>query len=593
MLKEQINEAVAGAIKEFLPEHAQNLMIEKPKNPEHGDFAANVSPLARYAKMPPPKIAENIVKYINIDNVETSIISGFINFRAKTPKLNSCIEKIITEGENFGRNNLGNSEKVLLEYVSANPTGPLHIGHGRWAATGSALANLLEFSGYDVYQEFYVNDAGNQMNNLFESFLIRIYEVNGYGLTIPEGENSKKKYYPGEYLIDLARKFSRELPDKFKQILYYFNVPEYHKEIGAYIIAGSDYVSRRKQPELMALWDELLEYAYTEILKQQKELLNRLGVNFDGWFSEKQLYERDEVNKSIEKLKESGKIYEKDGALWFKSGDYGDDQDRVIVKQDGTYTYLTADIAYHYDKIARGFERLINIWGADHHGYVARVKASIEALGKDSSSLEVLLGQMVNLIVSGEQVRMGKRTKMITLRELLDEVGVDGTRYWMIMRDINTTLDFDVDLAKSCSDENPVYYAQYAHARACSILRTAISERFDRETGEVLPPLMESLDFEVNFDSLWQEDSSPTRNLILRLESFEDAVLTAARCRAPYMIARYIQDLAKDFHHFYTFTRVLNVEENVMKARIRLVQATKQVLKNAFDILGVSAPERM
>ena len=593
MLREEICKQVNQAVNQAYPDITDTLIIEKPKNPEHGDFAVNVSPLARYAKVPPVKIAETIAQHINIDDVEISIIAGFINFKAGKSKLNQCVEKIMTEGENFSRNNLGNSEKVMLEYVSANPTGPMHIGHGRWAATGSALANLLKFSGYDVFQEFYINDAGNQMNNLVESFIIRIYQVKSYGLSIPEDEKGKKKYYPGEYLIDLARKYTKKNPDKFKEILKYFNVPEYIPELGSYIIAGSEYASRVNQPKLFALWNELTQYAYQNILDQQKELLARLRVNFDNWFTESSLYEKDEVKAAIQKLEESGKLYEKDGAVWFKSSDYGDDQDRVIIKKDGTYTYLTADIAYHYDKIRRGFERLINIWGADHHGYVARVKASIEAMGRDSNCLEVLLGQMVNLVMSGGQVRMGKRTKMITLEELVDEVGVDGTRYWMIMRDINTTLDFDVDLAKSCSDDNPVYYAQYAHARACSILRTAVSERVDRETGEVLPPLMQSLDFDSRFDALWKEESEPTKNLILRLESFEDVVLVAAKCRAPYMIARYIQDLAKDFHHFYTFTRVLNVEEDVMKARLRLVQATKQVLANAFAILGVSAPERM
>jgi len=603
MLKQEISEIVIKAVRlavegnelgQTPPEQGKTLVIEKPKNPEHGDFAVNVSPVARCAKMPPPKIAETISKYVDTDDIETEIIGGFINFRFKNSKLNTCVEKIMSEGENFGRNNFGNREKVILEYVSANPTGPLHIGHGRWAATGSALANLLKFSGYDVFQEFYINDAGNQMNNLFESFLIRIYQVKGYGVNIPDDEKSKKKYYPGEYLIDLARKFTNEHPEKFKEILYCFNVPEYHKELGAYIIAGSEYVSGRDKPRLLAIWQEVIDYAYKEILKQQQTLLARLGVHFDSFFSENSLYERDEVKTAIKKLQESGKLYEKDGAVWFKSSDFGDDQDRVIEKQDGSFTYLTADIAYHYDKIRRGFDRLINIWGADHHGYVARVKASIDALGKDSECLEVLLGQMVNLVISGEQVRMGKRTRMITLEELVDEVGVDATRYWMIMRDINNTLDFDVELAKSCSDDNPVYYAQYAHARTCSILRAAVSERFDRESGITLPPLFTSLDYKLdNLDGLWQDETEPTRNLILRLDSFEDTVLAAVKARAPYIIARYIQDLAKDFHHFYTFTRVLNVDEDVMKARIRLLKATKQVLKNAFDLLGVSAPERM
>lgn len=349
------------------------------------------------------------------------------------------------------------------------------------------------------------------------------------------------------------------------------------------------------------------DYAKAILLQEQKDLLNKFKVHFDVWFSETALHKSGEVEKTIEKLKSRNELYEKEDAVWFKSAQYGDDQDRVIIKSDGAYTYLTADIAYHYDKLKRGYDKLINIWGADHHGYVARIKAAIEALGDDSSKLEVLLGQLVNLIISGEQVRMGKRRKMLTLGELIDEVGVDATRYWMIMRSIDTTLDFDVDLAKSCSDENPVYYVQYAHARSCSILRTATSERLDQDTRTTLPPFITQKDLNdlVNperfnsliLDALWNTDNrnelESTKALILKLESFQDLVLGAAKSRAPYQIARYIQELASDFHYFYTFTRVLNVEEPVMKARLCLIQATKQVLNNALNLLGVSAPQSM
>ncbi len=560
--------------------------LEKPKNPQFGDFAVNVSSLAKFAKMPPVKIAEIVSKHIDSDDLKTSIVGGFINFRAENNKLSRCVEKIITEKENFGGNNLGNSEKLMLEYVSANPTGPLHIGHGRWAAVGSSLSDLLKFSGYDVYQEFYINDAGNQINNLGKSLWIRVLQEMGIKADFPTDEKELKNYYPGEYLADIAKKYLENNLEKAKDFY-------------------------AKNPDPLAPSQEIVEemsgFAKKLVLEEQKLLLSRLGVEFDNWFSESDLYKNDKVKSAIKKLEKSGKIYEKEGAVWFKSSDYGDDQDRVIVKTDGSYTYLTADIAYHYDKIERGFERLINIWGADHHGYVARIKASIAALGKDSECLEVLLGQLVNLIISGEQVRMGKRKKMITLEDLVDDVGVDGTRYWMIMRSIDTTLDFDVDLAKSCSDENPVYYTQYAHARSCSILRTAVSERPDVENGNVLPPLLSeeelsSLISPDNIDSsavkaLWNTENpkeiESTRMLILKHESFEDVVINAAKNRAPYMIAKYSQELAKDFHYFYTFTRVLNVDPDVMKARLILVHATKQVLANAFRILGVSAPEKM
>ncbi|NLF83667.1 MAG: arginine--tRNA ligase, partial [Candidatus Gastranaerophilales bacterium] len=520
------------------------------------------SPLARYAKLPPAKIAETICRHIDIDDIDTSCIAGFINFKAGKNRLSGCIEKIISKADDFGRNDTGNGEKVMLEYVSANPTGPLHIGHGRWAAVGSALAELMKFSGYDVYQEFYINDYGNQMNRLFESFLLRLYQLNGHDLPLPEDEIGKKNYYPGEYLVDLAKKYLNENPNSFEKIKECIDITHYDAEAGLYVIVGSGSQPVEEPPASIELRKELLNYIKGEMLEQQRNLLSRLGVHFDNWFSETTLHEQGKVEEAIKKLENAGKTYEQDGALWFRSTEYGDDQNRVIIKNDGKYTYLTADIAYHFDKLERGFERLINIWGADHHGYVARIKAAIEALGKDSSCLEVLLGQLVNLIISGEQVRMGKRRKMVTLEELVDEVGTDGTRFWMIMRDINTTLDFDVDLAMSCSDENPVYYAQYAHARLCSILRTAVSERPDRETGNVLPPLLTADELARLFapatldasllSALWktedEKELESTKNLILRLESFDDLVVAAAKGRTPYMIARYTQDLAKDFH---------------------------------------------
>ena len=578
--------AKEGILGQLKPENIDRLAIEKPKNTEFGDFAVNVSPLAGYAKMLPVKIAAIVKNNIDFDEAEISVVAGFINFKIKNNNLNECIKEIISKNKDYGRNNIGNSEKVLLEYVSANPTGPLHIGHGRWAAVGSALAELLKFSGYNVYQEFYINDTGNQIKNLGKSLWIRVLQNMGIEANFPQDEKKIKNYYPGEYLIVIAKEYLKENKDRARDLY-------------------------SQNPNSFAPTDESINemsgFAKEIILKQQKELLRKFKVNFDNWFSETSLHEKNKVQKAVEKLKNAGKIYEKDGALWFKSSEYGDDQDRVIIKNDGAYTYLTADIAYHYDKIERGFEKLINIWGADHHGYVARLKASIDAMGKDSSCLEVLLGQLVNLIISGEHVRMGKRRKMVTLEELIDEVGVDGTRYWMVMRDINTTLDFDIELAKSCSDENPVYYSQYAHARACSILRTAVSERPDRETGKVLPALFTTQQIDELFNSenfdipmlnfLWNSgelrELDSTRTLILRLESFDDLIVSAAKARAPYLIAKYIQDLAKDFHYFYTFTRVLSDNQDVMKARLILVQATRQILANAFAVLGVSAPEKM
>jgi arginyl-tRNA synthetase len=594
MIRELIAQKVAEAIKiaaekgevgQLQPQDASVLMIEKTKNPEFGDYAVNISPLARNARLAPPKIAEAIIPYLNIDGVETSIIQGFINFKLGSGILNQGIAKIIKENDNFGSNNIGNKEKVLLEYVSANPTGPLHIGHGRWAAVGSSLANLLKFSGYDVIQEFYINDAGNQINNLGKSLWIRVLQELGIKAEFPQTEEEgSKNYYAGDYLIETAKKYLETNKAKAEEL--YKNNPE----------------SLNPSEEVVK---EMSGFAKVVMLEIQKELLAKFKTEFENWYSETSLHQSGEVEKTIEKLKSLDKLYEKEDALWFKSSEYGDEKDRVIQKNDGSYTYLTADIAYHYDKINRGFEKLINIWGADHHGYVARIKASIEAMGKDPNSLEVLLGQLVNLIISGEQVRMGKRRKMLTLEDLIDEVGVDGTRFWMVMRSIDTTLDFDVDLAKSCSDENPVFYVQYAHARACSILRTATGERLDQITKEKLPPFLTEEELQklisepdnAILESLWNTQSeseiSSTKALILKLESFEDLVEAAAKTRAVYLIARYTQELAKDFHHFYTFTRVLNIEPEVMKARLILVNCVRQVLSNALEILGVSAPQSM
>ncbi len=596
MIKELIAQKTAEAIQnaaekrelgQLKLEDVPELFAEKTKNPEFGDYSVNVSSLAKQARISPAQIAQIIKPYINFSEAEISTIQGFINFKLGNSILNGGISKIIKEHENFGGNNQGNSEKVLLEYVSANPTGPLHIGHGRWAAVGSSLANLLKFSGYKVTQEFYINDAGNQINNLGKSLWIRVCQELGFDIKFPETEEEgSKNYYSADYLVNVAKKYIESNKNKAEE--FYKNNPE----------------PLKPSDEIV---NEMSGFAKAIMLKLQKDLLSKFKTDFDVWYSETSLHQSGEVEKTIEKLKSLDKLYEKDGALWFKSTEYGDDQDRVIIKNDGSYTYLTADIAYHYDKLQRGFEKLINIWGADHHGYVARIKASIQAMGKNSDCLEVLLGQLVNLIISGEQVRMGKRRKMLTLEDLIEEVGIDGTRFWMIMRSIDTTLDFDVDLAASCSDENPVFYVQYAHARACSILRTATTERMDQDNKTQLPPFISKEEFKqlINpekfekntLEFLWKtkidKEVESTKALILKLESFEDLIQTSAKLRAPYMIAKYLQELAKDFHYFYTFTRVLSADNDVTKARLILVNATRQVFLNGLNLLGVSAPDSM
>ena len=537
-----------------------NITSEKPKNPEFGDFAVNVSSLARNAKMAPPMIANIISKYLPTANYTTSVVAGFINFKLSDKVLAGVIKEVLDRLENFGKPDSISKEKINLEYVSANPTGPFHIGHGRWAAMGSSLANLLKFYGHDVYQEFYINDAGSQIQKLGRSLDIRIKQELGEKVDFPEDEEERKNYYSGEYLIPVAKKFLEE-----------------HKPTD----------------DIQVLSDYAKEY----MERVQRELLENFRVHFDKFYSELDLHKSGKVDKCFNELKNKGELYEQDGAIWFKTTKYGDDQDRVLKKADGANTYLTADIAYHMDKLDRGFDRLINIWGADHHGYVARVKASIEALGGDPNKLEILLGQLVNLIINGEEVRMGKRRKMVTLDELIDEVGVDATRFWMSMRSIDTTLDFDIELAKRSTDENPVFYVQYAHARACSILRTAVKEKINTETGETSPaPMSEDELNETisNFDMEAMLKAVPTaKSLILKLEEFKSMIEYSVKTRAVYTICRYVQDLASEFHSFYNSNRVICDDKDLMKSRLCLIYAVKTVLKNALDILGVSAPEKM
>lgn len=572
-LLKAVSENKLGQMKEYTK---GSLVVEKPKNPDFGDFAVNVSSLARTAKIAPPMIANAIVSEIAEDGNEYSVIGGFINFKAGNELLADAIDEIFKKRENFGRPEKIEKEKILLEYISANPTGPFHIGHGRWAAMGSALANLLKFYGHEVYQEFYINDAGSQIQKLGNSLAIRIRQELGEDIDFPADEIERKNYYPGDYLIPVAKKFIEE-----------------HKLSSLAPCGRGIEGEGSKLPDVK----ELSDFAKLEMENLQKALLDNFRVHFDNFYSELTLHNSGKVEECVNKLKSSGKIYEKDGAVWFKSSDYGDDQDRVIKKADGSNTYLTADIAYHIDKLERGFDRLINIWGADHHGYVARVRASIEALGYNPDKLEVLLGQLVNLVINGNEVRMGKRKNMVTLEDLIEEVGVDATRFWMSMRNIDTTLDFDIELAKTNSDENPVFYVQYAHARACSILRNAVEEKIDTETGKTIPAPLSSAEFEELKNNYKKEDLLPTietaRKLILKLEEFKSMIKMSAETRQVYTICRYVQELASEFHSFYNANRVISEDKALMKSRLALVLSVKQVLNNALEILAVTAPERM
>ena len=563
-VKAGVNKAVqANKLGQMGVNDEYSLIVEKPKNPEFGDFAVNVSSLARSAKIAPPAIANAIVEFLPQKTYTVSVVGGFINFKIKDEILADIIEEILTKGVNYGKNQVKNKEKILLEYVSANPTGPFHIGHGRWAAMGSALANLLRFYGHDVYEEFYINDAGSQIQKLGNSLKIRIQQELGIDIDFPTDDIERKNYYPGDYLIPTAKNYLAE-----------------HKEV------NKDNVND------ISL-SELCDFAKLEMEAKQRALLENFRVHFDKFYSELDLHKSGKVENRVKELTDKGYMYEQEGAVWFRSTDFGDDQDRVIKKADGSNTYLTADIAYHADKFDRGFERLIDIWGADHHGYIARVKASLEALGYNPNKLEVLLGQLVNLVVDGNEVRMGKRKNMVTLDDLIEEVGIDATRYWMCMRNIDVTLDFDIELAKRSTDENPVFYVQYAYARVCSILRNAVAES---KLGNEPAPMTEAelKEVENNFDkTLISKTAESAKALIMKLEEFKSVIALSAENRTVYTICRYVQELAQEFHSFYNANRVISEDRDLMKARLALMFAIKIVLKNALDILAVSAPERM
>ena len=569
-VKQGIKKAIAtNELGQMNADSEFSLIMEKPKNPDFGDFAVNVSSLARSAKIAPPMIANAIVKHLTNEDYSVSVVGGFINFKIENSLLANAIAEILEKKENYGRPENVPTEKILLEYVSANPTGPFHIGHGRWAAMGSALANLLKFYGHEVYQEFYINDAGSQINKLGNSLKIRVKQELGENVDFPTDEVERKNYYPGDYLVPVAKKF---LAEKIEDVKNGADVDALDVKIFS-------------------------DFAKKEMEACQKKLLEDFRVHFDNFYSELDLHKSGKVEESYKELMSKGMLYEKEGAMWFKSSEFGDDQDRVIKKADGSNTYLTADIAYHIDKLRRGYDRLINIWGADHHGYVARVKASIEALGYDPNKLEVLLGQLVNLVVNGEEVRMGKRKNMVTLDDLIEEVGIDATRYWMEMRNIDMTLDFDIELAKRSTDENPVFYVQYAYARVCSILRNAINEKLNAETGEKTPAPMTKAELEeliTNFDkNIILKTADSAKSLILKLEEFKSVIVLSAQNRTVYTICRYVQELAAEFHSFYNSNRVICEDKELMKSRLALMVAIKTTLKNALDILAVSAPEKM
>jgi arginyl-tRNA synthetase len=546
-LKEEIKQAI---IKAGLAEEAQipAVILETPKEKAHGDYSTNMAmQLARVAKKAPRQIAEQLIE--NFDKSKASIEKieiagpGFINFYMDNSYLTDLIPAILEAGDNYGESKVGNGQKIQVEFVSANPTGDLHLGHARGAAVGDSLCNVLAKAGYDVSREYYINDAGNQINNLALSVEARYFQALGMDKPMPEDG------YHGADIIGIGKTLAEEYGDK------YVNVSDQER------------------------FDAFREYGLKYEMEKLKQDLENFRVKFDVWYSETSLYQNGKIDVALDALRTNGHIYEEDGATWFRSSELGDDKDRVLIKQDGSYTYLLPDIAYHKDKLERGFEKLINIWGADHHGYIPRMKAAIEALGYGRDALEVEIIQLVHLYKDGEKMKMSKRTgKAVTMRDLIDEVGLDAVRYFFAMRSADTHMDFDLDLAVSQSNENPVFYAQYAHARINSILRSAA------EQGLIF-------DIEADFKHIQSEKEI---DLLKKLGEFPLAVAEAAQKRMPHRISNYIFELASVFHSFYNAEKVLDLDNKERTvARLSLIKTAQITLKNALELIGVSAPEKM
>lgn len=553
---ERINQALKEAIAEAIiaaglaqREEVPVIVLEVPKEKAHGDLATNAAmQLSRIAKKNPRQIAEELIGYLDYAKagIEQAEIAGpgFINFRLGKSYLYPVIEQVYSQGKNYGRVDAGQGERVQMEFVSANPTGSLHLGHARGAAVGDALCNVLDFAGYEVTREYYINDAGNQVVNLCKSIEARYLQELGQDVPMPEDG------YHGEDIKGFAKELVTEKGDALLSMTA--------EEREAF----------------------LRSYGLEKELAKIKRDLGRFRVDFDVWFSETSLYEDGQVEASLAELREKGQTYEQDGATWLRTTDYGDDKDRVLVKNDGTYTYLTPDIAYHRNKYDRGFNRLINIWGADHHGYIPRVKAAMQALGKNPEQLTVLIAQMVSLFQDGEKVKMSKRTgKAVTMVDLMDEVGVDAIRYFFTMRSMDSHLDFDMDLAISTSNENPVYYVQYAHARICSIFRQA------EEQGVEIPQPNA-----VNFSKLTAEHEY---DLLRKMGELPEEIAVAANSYAPHRLVRYVYELAAMLHSYYRAERVITEDAEQTAARLVLLGAVRTVIANVLRLIGVSAPERM
>ena len=555
--------------------------IERARDASHGDFATNAAMVnSKAAKMRPRDLAEKLVAALPasdfISDVEIAG-PGFINFRLADNAYHALVPQILEQGHSYGRSRIGAGRRVQVEFVSANPTGPLHVGHGRGAAYGAVVADLLEAVGYEVHREYYVNDAGRQMDILGTSVWLRYLELCGEAIVFPSNG------YKGDYVWDIAANLHREHGDAYRHM-----ADEVFDGVPADEPAGGDKEAHvdgliRRAKELLGdnRYRFVFETGLNVILDDIRDDLGLFGVFYQEWYSERSLVESGAVNKAIDRLRESGHLYEKGGAWWFRSTDFGDEKDRVVVRDNGQTTYFASDIAYHMDKLERGIDRVIDEWGADHHGYVPRVKAALQAMGGDASKLDVLLVQFAILYRGGEKAQMSTRSgEFITLRELRKEVGRDAARFFYVMRKCEQHMDFDLDLAKSQSSDNPVYYVQYAHARIHAVLRQAAEKLIDVAPSEGMQ----------NLERLVEPHE---QDLLKNLSRYPEVVEAAASNEEPHQLTHYLRDLANDFHTYYNAHQFLVDDAQLRDARIKLILAAREVLRNGLNLLGVSAPEQM
>lgn len=588
-MKNQLRELVTGAIVamqrngQLAPDLAVDVQIEQSRDKRHGDFACNIAlTLAKQAGIRPRDLAAGIVAALPADdNVSRAEIAGpgFINFFMAPAAFRKVVPAILTAGGGFGRGTIGRDRSVQVEFVSANPTGPLHVGHGRGAAYGAAVADLLEAAGFRVHREYYINDAGRQMDILATSIWLRHLEQVGEPILFPSNG------YRGDYVVDIARELGRRHGSALRHpaTAVMAGLPEDESPGGggdkeAHIDA---LVARARSLLGVDRYREVFDLGLNTILADIRDDLEAFGVCYETWFSERALQESGTVDAVIERLRDGGHLYQDGGAWWFRSSAFGDEKDRVIIRENGQRTYFAADIAYHADKFERGFDRVIDIWGADHHGYVPRIKAALAALGHDAGRLDVLLVQFAILWRGGERVQMSTRSgQFVTLRELRNEVGNDAARFFYVMRKCEQHMDFDLDLAKSRTNENPVFYLQYAHARVCSVMRQLADKglAWNREQGLAA------------LDLLVEEHE---QQLISRLNLYPGIIESAALAHEPHQLAYFLRELANDFHTYYNAHQFLVEDDGLRNARLVLIQATRQVIANGLALLGVSAPESM